>query len=98
MQLVESRSFLVKMSLVLFCLVATAFIIWIGQDIIIPIAFATLLAILLLPFNNFLEKKLSRVWAISVSLIISLTILIGLIYFFSIHVGNFVDDLPKIKS
>jgi len=98
MQLVESRSFLVKMSLVLFCLVATAFIIWIGQDIIIPVAFATLLAILLLPFNNLLERKMSRVWAISVSLTVSLIILIGFIYFFSVHVGSFVDDLPQIKS
>jgi len=53
---------------------------------------------LLLPFNNFLEKKLSRVWAISVSLIISLSILISLIYFFTIHIAGFVDDLPQIKS
>ena len=98
MQIGKTQSFLVKLSLVLFCLLAIGFIIWIGQDIIVPIAFATLLAILLLPFNNFLEKKLSRVWAISVSLTISLIILIGLIYFFSIHVSSFVDDLPQIKS
>jgi predicted PurR-regulated permease PerM len=94
----KTPSFLVKLSLVLFCLLAIGFIIWIGQDIIVPIAFAILLAILLLPFNNFLEKRLSRVWAISVSLTVSLIILIGLIYFFSIHVGSFVDDLPQIKS
>ncbi|MEP6926622.1 MAG: AI-2E family transporter [Ginsengibacter sp.] len=98
MQNDKTQPFLVKAFLVLFCLLATGFIIWIGQDIIVPIAFATLLAILLLPFNNFLEKKLSRVWAISMSLTISLIVLIGLIYFFSIHVSNFVDDLPKIKS
>ena len=98
MQIGKNHSFLVKLFLALFCLLAIGFIIWIGQDIIVPIAFATLLAILLLPFNKFLEKKLSRVWAISVSLTISVIILIGLIYFFSVHVSNFVDDLPKIKS
>src|SRR6476659_5273171 len=94
----KNQSFLVKLFLALFCLLAMGFIVWIGQDIIVPIAFATLLAILLLPFNKFLEKKLSRVWAISLSLTISLVILSGLIYFFSVHVSNFVDDLPQIKS
>ena len=98
MQAGKPLSFLVKLFLVLFCLLATGFLIWIGQDIIVPIAFATLLAILLLPFNNFLEIKLSRVWAITLSLSITLIILIGLIYFFAIHVGSFVDDLPRIKS
>lgn len=98
MQIGNTQPFLVKMSLILFCLLAIGFIIWIGQDIIVPIAFATLLAILLLPFNNFLEKKLSRVWAISLSLTISLVVLIGFIYFFTLHVGTFVDDLPQIKS
>ena len=98
MQTVKSFSFLVKMFLVLFCLLASGFIIWIGQDIIVPIAFATLLAILLLPFNNFLEKKLSRVWAISMSLTISLVVLVGFIYFLSVHLSSFVDDLPRIKS
>jgi len=98
MQAGKPLSFLVKLFLVLFCLLATGFLIWIGQDIIVPIAFATLLAILLLPFNNFLEIKLSRVWAITLSLSLALIILIGLIYFFAIHVGSFVDDLPRIKS
>jgi len=98
MQIGNTQSFLVKLSLVLFCLLAISFIIWIGQDIIVPIAFATLLAILLLPFNNFLERKMSRVWAISVSLTISLIVLFGIIYFFSVHVSSFVDDLPRIKS
>jgi predicted PurR-regulated permease PerM len=92
------QSFLVKLFIVLFCLLAIGFLIWIGQDIIVPFAFATLLAILLLPFNNFLEKKMSRVWAISVSLSVSLFVLFGLIYFFSVHIGGFVDDLPRIKS
>lgn len=98
MQIDKTQSFLIKLFLVLFCLLAIGFIIWIGQDIIVPIAFATLLAILLLPFNNFLEKKMSRVWAISFSLSISLIVLIAVIYFFSLHVAGFVDDLPKIKS
>ncbi len=98
MQFDTPRPFLVKFSLVLFCILALGFIIWIGQDIIVPVAFSTLLAILLLPLNNFLEKKISRVWAISLSLTISLTLLSALIYFFSTKIAGFIDDFPKIKS
>lgn len=94
----KTQSFLFKLFLVLFCLLAIGFIIWIGHDIIVPIAFSTLLAILLLPFNNFLERKMSRVWAIIISLTISLVLLIAVIYFFSMHIAGFIDDLPRIKS
>lgn len=93
----KKSPFLITLSLVLFCLLAIGFLIWIGQDIIIPIAFSVLLAILLLPLNNFFEKKITRVWAISLSLLISLTLLSGLIYFFTYKIAGFVDDLPTIK-
>lgn len=41
---------------------------------------------------------MSRVLAISISLFISIIVLVTVIYFFTIHVAGFVDDLPKIKS
>ena len=97
MYIYKKSPFLITLSLVLFCLLAIGFLIWIGQDIIIPIAFSVLLAILLLPLNNFFEKKITRVWAISLSLLISLTLLSGLIYFFTYKIAGFVDDLPTIK-
>lgn len=97
MDIYKKPPFLVTLYLVLFCVLAVGFLIWIGQDIIVPVAFSTLLAILLLPLTNFFEKKMGRVWAISLSLLISLTILSALIYFFTIKISGFVDDLPAIK-
>ena len=58
----KSNPFYIKLSLILLMLSLIALIIFIGQDIIIPLAFAILIAVLLLPLNNFLERKgVSRV-------------------------------------
>jgi predicted PurR-regulated permease PerM len=97
MQLRQQQPFLVKISLVLFILIACTFIIYIGQDIIVPIAFAGLLAILLLPVNRHLEKRMGRVPAILLSLIIFFILFGSLVYFLFSQITNFVDDIPTIK-
>jgi predicted PurR-regulated permease PerM len=97
MQLRQQQPFLVKISLVLFILIACTFIIYIGQDIIVPIAFAGLLAILLLPVNRHLEKRMGRVPAILLSLIIFFILFGSLVYFLFTQITNFVDDIPTIK-
>ncbi|WP_336515787.1 AI-2E family transporter [Pollutibacter soli] len=91
--------FLSKMTLSILLLVLIGGIIWVGQEIIVPFAFAILLSVLLLPFNNWMEKKrIPRVAAILISLIISLVFIAGVIYFLATQISNFVDDLPKIKQ
>jgi len=70
-----------------------------GQDIIIPFALSILLAIVLTPVNNFLEKKkIPRVWAISISLTFSLLIIVGILYFISTQIMSFSEDLPVIRE
>ena len=70
-----------------------------GQNIIVPFAFSILLSILLLPAVNFLErKKMPRVSAILICLIIAIILLLALIYFISSQVINFTDDIPSIKK
>ena len=74
-------------------------LIYVGQDIIVPIIFALLLSILLLPINNFLErKKFSRVISIILSLSFSLILISGVIYFLSYQIASFMNDTPAIKS
>ena len=90
--------YLVKLSLVLFCIIALSFIIYVGQDIIVPIAFSTLLALLLLPLNKKLEPRLGRVGAILLSLFLSIIFLVVIIYFFTTQIAAFVDDIPTIKK
>jgi len=100
MQIISNHSpFYVKLTfkfLVIFfiCL----FIYW-GQDVLVPFAYAVLLALLLLPLTNFLEKKgLNRVASIGISLFISVFFIFGLFYFLSTQIANFVDDIPSIKK
>jgi Predicted permease len=70
-----------------------------AQNILVPFAFAILLAVLLLPVNNYLErKKISRVPAIALSLIFSIVVIGSVIYFLSTQIANFVDDIPSIKK
>jgi len=76
-----------------------AFIIFIGQDIIVPLAFAILLAVLLLPLNNYLEKKgVSRVFAIIISLTLFIIFASGIVYFLSSQIARFMNDIPAIKK
>jgi len=83
----------------LLMLLLIAITLFYGSDIIIPFAFATLLSILLVPLNNFLErKKASRPTAIFTSLFISFLIIFGIIYFLSIQILAFLDDMPIIKE
>ena len=98
MELKTQSSYLVKLSLVLFCIIAVSFIIYIGQDIIVPIAFSTLLALLLLPLNKKLEPRLGRVGAILLSLCLAIIFIVVIIYFFTTQIAAFVDDIPTIKK
>lgn len=74
-------------------------IIVIGKDIIEPFAFSLLIAVLLLPFNKFLEKyKVNRVIAILVTLVISLIIFTGILNFLTSQIVDFANEIPAIKA
>lgn len=69
------------------------------QNILVPVAFAVLLALLLLPLVSLLERaKISPVLSIAISLLITFLFIAGLVYFFSTQIATFVDDIPLIKE
>lgn len=95
----KSNPFYIKLSLILLMLSLIALIIFIGQDIIIPLAFAILIAVLLLPLNNYLERKgVSRVLAIIISISLFILISGAIIYFLSSQIVKFMNDIPAIKK
>src|SRR6476659_8469699 len=99
MVLNKSSPFYLRFSLILFMLLLVGFIIYIGQDIIVPLAFAILLAVLLLPANKWLERKgMSRVIAIILSLTVSIFFAGAIIYFLSSQIAGFLQDIPAIKK
>lgn len=99
MMFTKSSPFYLKLTLVLLMLFVIGGLIFIGQDIIIPLAFAILLAVLLLPFNTYLEKKrVPRVLAIIISLTLSVVFIAGVVYFLSSQIARFMNDVPAIKE
>lgn len=90
--------FYIKAPVILLGLVITVFILIVLQDVLIPLAFATLIAILLNPLTNTLNKRLPKVISIALAMLVALLTVIGLMYFLSSQVAHFFDDLDAIKS
>jgi predicted PurR-regulated permease PerM len=91
--------FYAKASQIIIGLLAFFYILYIGQEIIIPIIFATILAILLNPVSNYLQnKKMNRVLSIFLTLIMAFIVLGSLIYFLSSQASMFSETLPQLKQ
>jgi predicted PurR-regulated permease PerM len=75
------------------------FFIYTAQNIIVPLAFAVLLTVLLLPIVNFLEsKKIGKVLSIAIAILFTIGFIAGIIYFLSSQIASFVQDVPSIKQ
>jgi predicted PurR-regulated permease PerM len=65
----------------------------------VPLAFAVLLTVLLLPIVNFLEsKKIGKVLSIAIAILFTIGFIAGIIYFLSSQIASFVQDVPSIKQ
>ena len=88
-----------RLSLTLISLTIIGYVIFIGQDIIIPLAFSILLAILLLPVTSFLERrKIPRAMANVIAILLAFIFIGAIIYFLSSQISSFMQDLPSIKQ
>lgn len=89
--------FYIKVPIILLGLVISVYILLVLRDILVPLAFAALIAILLNPLSNRLERKLPKVIAIILSMTIAIAMVTALMYFLSSQVAHFFDDLDAIK-
>lgn len=92
--------FYAKITVILLGLIAAGFIFYIGQDVLIPIMMSLLFAVLLRPVVAFLNSKLHfpQVLASIVSVIIFCLSIVGIIWFMSLQVSEFVSDVNKIEK
>jgi predicted PurR-regulated permease PerM len=86
-----------KATVILAGLVIIVYILSTLQDILIPLAFGLLLAILLNPLVALLNKRMSRGVAIIIVLSISLIIITGVGYMLVTQIASFSDALPLLK-
>ncbi len=95
----DTHPFYQKLSHTLIALSLITVAIYVGQDIVVPLAMAGLLAVLLRPVEDRLIRwKFPKVVAISVALLLAIIVLAGLAMFLSMQVAQFSDDLPKLKQ
>ena len=88
-----------KLSLITIGLIAFFYILYIGQDLLVPLIFATIIAILLNPVVNFLCKKgMNKVVAILLVLTVALIVIGALMYFMGSQVSLFSETLPQLKQ
>lgn len=96
----SSLPFLVKFALVIISILGFGYLAKIGQTLFAPFFLAFLLALLFLPISNFLEKKLRFPRSVSTmfSLLILLSTIFGLFYFFGTQLSSFSKDLPHLEK
>lgn len=100
MTLTDKKSPLyLQLSMITMGLVSFLFLMYVGKDIIVPLMFSTIIAILLNPFVLFLTRlKINRTIAIFIA-VLSAFILIGILaYFIFSQIALFSEALPQFKE
>jgi len=88
-----------KVAFVLIILISIGYICVLGKDVMAPLVFSFLFAMLLLPLARFLEHKcrLPRGLAAMLSVILFTAFVAGIIYVIAVQAGTLADDWPQIK-
>jgi predicted PurR-regulated permease PerM len=88
-----------KLALIIVGLIGFFYILYVGQDILIPIAFAVIIGILLNPVVNYLVRKgINRVVAIVLSLLGITVIAAAVGFFIGSQLAHFSDTFPQFKE
>jgi len=89
----------VRLCIKLLLLFLIGWIAYLGASIIVPIYFSILLAILLLPLANALERlKLPQALADITAVLSAVVVIVLLFYFLSTQISSFMTDMPSIRK
>lgn len=88
-----------KLAFILVILIAGGYIAFVGQELIVPLLFSFLFAILLLPVANFFENRLkfSRSIAALLSVFILLLIVSLVVYVLGAQIADLSSEWPSLK-
>ncbi|HWY38277.1 MAG TPA: AI-2E family transporter [Bacteroidia bacterium] len=91
--------FYAKIALISVGIFAFVFIMKIGQQIIIPLIFSTIIAILLNPIVSYLiQKKVNKMVSITIAVAVATFVVLGIFYIISSQVTMFSDTYPQLKE
>jgi predicted PurR-regulated permease PerM len=73
--------------------------IYMGQEILVPLAMAGLLAVVLRPIENWLIRRgMHKVIAITLAVLLAIIVLTGIGFLLSVQLADFADDIPKLRD
>jgi len=89
-----------KLAMTLISLIAIVYIAILAREILVPLFFSLLAALLLLPVANFLENRmrLPRAGAAAISLFILILILVTIFYLIGSEIASLVHDWPSLQN
>jgi predicted PurR-regulated permease PerM len=97
--MMKKYPFYLRSTIIMFGLVLLVYILFNLREILVPLAFALLLAILLNPLVLRFEKwGLPKPLAIATAIVLSMIVIAGIGYFLIIEVRSFSSDLPVFKE
>ena len=92
------QPFYLKTTVILFGLVLFFYVLHILAGVLIPVSLACLLAILLNPLCNRLQKRLPRGIAVFIVLMTAITVTAAIVWFLSSQIAMFSQTIPALKA
>ncbi|WP_285057071.1 AI-2E family transporter [Pedobacter ginsengisoli] len=92
--------FYTRLAMVLFSIICIGYLAILGQTLLAPLLTSFLLALLLLPLANYLEKKcrLKRSLASIISVVLMIALLSSILYFLANQLTDLWQDWPLLKK
>jgi len=91
--------FYAKVALIFISAFALVYTLHIGKDIIVPIVYSTILAILLNPAVNYLTgKKINRLVSISIAVVLAIVIVVAILFVMTSQLTAFSETYPQLKQ
>jgi predicted PurR-regulated permease PerM len=95
---IKEYPFYLKGTVILFGLTLFFLILFTLGNILVPFCFAVLIAILLNPFCSMLQRRIPKLFAVIITLLIATTILGSIIWLLTKQVAQFGESVPALKS
>ena len=97
--IVKQYPFYLKATVILFGIILLVYVLFNLQDIMIPLAFAMIFAILLNPVYTWFQRhKVPKILSIIIPLLLSFIVFGAIMYFLSSQIARFSDTLPLLKQ
>jgi predicted PurR-regulated permease PerM len=94
----DDYPFYIKIPAILLGLILSVWILYTLGDILVPLVFSVLVAILLNPLYTRFDAIMPKVPAILLTLLLATLVIAGLFYFLSTQISVFLESLPLIKQ